>query len=308
VNIIKRLFKKFSRRKLLSKPHDLDTVKPRLVQQESDLSIVATGTDLSTILKKIENNQERIFRDFQPGHKVLVKINMNSPFPFPASTSPEMLVGVIDILLQRGIREIIAGDCTSLAYLPTKKVMRSHNLEELLSGKAKLLAFDREKWVKINIDGRYLTDIVVSQSLFLADHIINLSNMKTHVLADFSLGIKNLFGFTHPCERIAFHKDHLQEKIAELSMAIQPDLTIIDSRKLFVSGGPNEGEVEKGDRIFIGSDLLATEAMAYRYLYSVRDRLDGAEKLAKDLFEMRMFSGFGKDRLESACQKVWQEI
>jgi len=79
-------------------------------------------------------------------------------------------------------------------------------------------------------------------------------------------------GFMHPFQRIQLHKDHLQERIAELSMAVQPDISVIDARKIFIDGGPDFGKVAEAKTIIVNDDLFEADLAAYNLLFSVKNQ------------------------------------
>lgn len=55
----------------------------------------------------------------------------------------------------------------------------------------------------------------------------------------------------HPLDRYPLHRDgHLKQIIPEISLAVPPDLTLIDGRNAFITGGPHMGRAEKAG-IFI---------------------------------------------------------
>ena len=154
--------------------------------------------------------------------------------------------------------------------LPTQRVAAKAGITEVLRGKAQLICFDNEPWVRVNIGGKYLSSVVVPRMVFEVDRIIHLANMKTHSLADFSFGMKLGVGYLHPLERRELHREYLQEKVAELALAVQPDLTVIDGRKAFVCGGPVKGRVEKAGIVLWGENPLAVDVEAYRRLYALK--------------------------------------
>jgi uncharacterized protein (DUF362 family) len=91
----------------------------------------------------------------------------------------------------------------------------------------------------------------------------------------------------HPLERRELHREYLQEKVTELALAVQPDLTVIDGRKAFVCGGPINGRVEKAGIVLWGENPLAVDVEAYRRLYALKKEFDCLEKFTEDPFEMR---------------------
>jgi uncharacterized protein (DUF362 family) len=113
------------------------------------------------------------------------------------------------------------------------------------------------------------------RSAYEADKIVYLPCMKTHQLAGFSGALKLAFGFVNPGERRAFHRRHLQPKIAEINLCWQPDLIVMDGRKAFVSGGPDKGQLVEPGLVLASGDLIAidVEAMKVLLTYEAQNKL-----------------------------------
>jgi uncharacterized protein (DUF362 family) len=67
-------------------------------------------------------------------------------------------------------------------------------------------------------------------------------------------------------QREDLHSVHLEEKIAELNMAVHPDLIIMDGRKCFISGGPDVGLVKEPNIILASGDCVATDVEAIKVI------------------------------------------
>ena len=219
-----------------------------------------------------------------PEHKVLIKINLNTADPYPASTCPEMISALVGFLRKKGIHKITVGDCSAISALPTRGVARKSGVIRAVSGDAETVCFDENPWVRVHIPGQHLKYVTVPEAVFEADRIIFLSNMKTHRHAGFSFGLKLAVGFVHPLERHALHKEHLQKKIAEIALAVQPDLTIIDGRTAFITGGPEKGRTAEPGVVMLGTNPLAVDVEAYRELYRVKNKYRCLEGFPADPF------------------------
>lgn len=248
----------------------------------------------SDIFRQMREQSECLFGDFHPNDRVLIKINCNTADPYPASTDRPFLLFVLDLLSSRGITCVTVGDCSALTRLPTHQVFKASGLSSALKGKAKVVCFDEGRWVTVPIPGEYLKRVTVPECVFMTDKIIYLANCKTHRLADFSLGMKLAVGFMHPHERYALHQDHLCEKIAEISLALQPDLTIVDARYTFIDDGPDKGRVAMGNTVFAGRDMLRTDAQAYRLLYMLKKEAGCIGRFSEDPLDMTQFRHAGK--------------
>lgn len=224
---------------------------------------------------------------FKLGARVLIKINLNTSDPYPASTCPFMLAALIEFLQNRGISSIVVGDCSSISALPTRKVAKKAGILDALSGSAKMVCFDEEPWVKVRVEGEFLKEVTVPRAVYEVDRIISMANLKTHHISDFTFGLKLAVGFMHPLERYPLHRDgHLKQIIPEISLAVPPDLTLIDGRTAFITGGPHIGRAEKAGVFIMGSEQLAVDVEAYRQLYLLKKRHGCLEHFKEDPFEM----------------------
>lgn len=209
-------------------------------------------------------------RAISRGDNVLVKPNFNSPDPSPASTDLVFLRAIIEMLLAAGARVTI-GESSGGLWRPSRNVFRklgAYDLARKLG--VELIAFEDRAtdWVKIKIGGDYLSTVTMPRSAYEADRIVYLPCLKTHQLAGFSGALKLAFGFVHPGERRAFHLSHLQHKLAEVSLCWQPDLVVMDGRKAFVSGGPDQGQLVEPGLILASGDMVAIDVEAIKVILS----------------------------------------
>ena len=269
------------RRMVLKGQSEARTVKRRLAEGQVSISVYENN------LLNLNNLCQSIVPTWDRAERILVKINLNTADKYPASTDPEFLIALLDAMRDKGFKNLLVGDCSSMGALPTQRVAAKAGITEVLRGKAQLICFDNEPWVRVNIGGKYLSSAVVPGVVFEVDRIIHLANMKTHFLADFSFGMKLGVGYLHPLERWELHREYLQEKVAELALAVQPDLTVIDGRQAFVCGGPVNGRVEKAGIVLWGENPLAVDVEAYRRLYALKKEFKCLEEFLEDPFEMR---------------------
>lgn len=262
--------------------------KASLNMKGPPLVFLGSGEEPGEIFSRINSVWDAHFSHlFKPGARVLIKINLNTSDPYPASTCPSMLAVLVGFLHERGINSIAVGDCSSVSALPTRKVAQQAGILETLPGSAKMVYFDEGPWVKVRMAGQFLQEVTVPGAVYEADRIIYLANLKTHHVSDFTFGLKLAVGFMHPLERYPLHRgEHLKQKIPEISLAVQPDLTIIDGRTAFITGGPRTGRAEKAGVFIMGSEQLSVDVEAYRQLYLLKKRHGCLEHFKEDPFEM----------------------
>lgn len=224
-----------------------------------------------SILKVVE--EVGGFKKFiKKGETVLLKPNFNTADPFPASTDVEFLRTVVEILYEEGVGKVIVGE-SSTAMVNTRKVMEKLRVFylEKSANPAEIIVFDEEKWVKKKVpEGKHLKNIYLPKILESVDKLILLPCLKTHFLAQFTGALKLSVGFVKPTQRLKFHVRDLQEKIAELNKLINPDLVIMDARKVFINKGPASGEVREPNVILASESRVGVDIEGVKIIKSFK--------------------------------------
>lgn len=215
----------------------------------------------------------------RPGDTVLVKPNFNSPDAFPGSTDLEFLRAVLELLMDAGAK-LTVGESAGGLWRPTRNTATKLGALDLLAGMGmEFIPFDagETEWVEVPIEGDYLKSVTVPRVAYDADKLVYLPCMKTHKYARFALSLKLSVGFVHPGQRLALHMKNLEEKVTEINLVWQPDLIIMDGRKAFVSGGPEQGELVEPGIIMASGDMVAIDLEALKILqsYPAKNKLAG---------------------------------
>ena len=212
------------------------------------------------------------------GETILLKPNYNTADPFPGSSDPEFIKAVIDMLYKTGAGKVIVGERT--AFLHSRKVLEQAGIvkvaeeagaEVVVFGKDGWHAmFDRKGWRRVKIlGGQYLRKVSLAKEALEIEKIVYVPLIKTHHAAEFTGAIKLSMGFVKPFfDQIAFHARHLQEKLAELSLVVKPDLIIMDARKVFITGGPAKGELREPNLILASGNQVAIDVEGVKILQS----------------------------------------
>lgn len=295
-NLLRRTKRKLFKPRVMRRLESEGTANPRLrvslPGNEASFPVVYRINSLNQF-SETENALKALlydhFYDLINDKKVLVKFNLNTANPYPASVCPEMLCALVDILLALGAKEVNAGDCCTVRLLPTKKQVRKAGLEKVLQGRANVICFDDTSWMTVPVPGQYLKKVTVPRPALEAETIIALANLKTHVNAVYTGALKLLVGFMHPLERYPLHQNSLQEKIAEISLAIQPDLFVLDARTAMITGGPDHGKTIKGEVVLVGDNPLAVDLEAYKLLYNLKKQNDCLDGFKEDPFSIIQF-------------------
>ena len=249
-------------------------------------SFMSGGKALVCIEKSRKNIEARVKsavdaiggfkKAIKKGDSVLLKPNYVFPYPPPCITSLDFLLAVIKHCYGAGACQVVVGE-SSAWWIDTKNTMQKFGIVEAVRrAGAKVVFFDREKWVEVKMNSRIIQDAAFPMEAFRHDKIIFLPNMKTHRLARFTLSLKLAYGFLSRRYRtMQMHFVNLEEKIAEVNRVIHPDLIIMDGRKCFVTGGPDHGDIECPNAILASGDRIAIDAQAVKILksYNANNRL-----------------------------------
>jgi uncharacterized protein (DUF362 family) len=202
------------------------------------------------------------------GDEVLLKPNYNSADAPPASSDPEFLRLLVELLFGHGAGKVVVGE-SSWQMASTRRVMeKTGTLAKLKDSGAEIVFFDEGGWVKVNVGGKYLKTVSLAERALKVDKVVYSCCMKTHFRAEFSLSLKLAFGFTKPRERMGFHLGHLKEKLVDLNMVVHPSLIIMDGRRCFIRGGPFSGEVREPKVILASGDRVAMDVEAMKTVES----------------------------------------
>ena len=232
------------------------------------LSKISTTEDLKTDIFRAVDAIGGFNKVINKGDQVLLKPNYNSADPPPASSDPEFLKAIVELLFEQGAGKVILGESSWQGLKTRKALQQADALATLKDTGAEFAFFDEEKYVEVNAGGKYLKHVSLAERAMQAYKIVYSCCMKTHFRADFSLSLKLAFGFTKKSERNAFHIRHLKEKLVDLNLVVHPNLIIMDGRKCFIKGGPFKGEVREPNVILASGDRIAMDIESIKIIGS----------------------------------------
>lgn len=204
----------------------------------------------------------------EPGDTILVKANFNTSDPPPASSDPQFVKAVIELLYEHGAGKVVLGESSMISQSTRNTLRKTGMLQAAEEARAEVVIFDEGEWVPVETGGCYLRKVALAKAGLEAGKIVYVCCLKTHRFADFTLSLKLAVGFVRRRDRVAMHLRRLSEKLAELNLAIAPDLIIMDGRRCFISGGPSNGEVREPNLILASGDRIAMDVEALKVIQS----------------------------------------
>ena len=200
------------------------------------------------------------------GQSVLIKPNVNSDDPHPGTTNPEVVFEVVKMVREKGPKRIIVAD-RSNPWWDTLKAMKKVGIyEAAIQAGAEVIIFGKGDYVKVNPENSYhwTQGFYMPHLVRRVDHVISLPVAKTHIIADFTMGIKNWVGLIPPSDRKTLHlkereKEYFGSMLSEIHLGRKPSFLVMDATKVFVSGGPSHGDLAEPGLVIASSDLVAND-------------------------------------------------
>lgn len=228
-------------------------------------SVVITQNGAATELTKAAVNALGGMNRFvSSGEKVLIKPNasFNNDPENATTTNPQVASTVIDLCFQAGASEVFLAD--HLLQTPASRTLTRNGLKDAAENSgAQFIVLERASdFENVEVHGsRVLQNVDVASLYFDCDKFINLPILKHHSSTGSTIGMKNLMGLIW--NRSAFHRDGLHECIADLSLVIKPEVTIIDATRALMTKGPRgPGDVVEIGKVIAGTDSVAVDIAA----------------------------------------------
>jgi uncharacterized protein (DUF362 family) len=232
-------------------------------------------------------------RFVEPGNRILLKPNYNTADPPPASSDPEFVRAVIELLYEHGAGQVIVGESSKIGDNTRDNLRRAGLLQVATAAGAEVIVFDEDGWARVQVGGRDLRRVALARAALAADRIVYTCCLKTHQYADLTVSLKLAMGFVRPRDRIGMHLWRLREKLADLNLAIGPDLALVDARRCFISGGPMAGDVRTPGLILASGDRVALDVEAAKIIQSYPGHSLGEDPWALPMIRRAVALGLG---------------
>jgi len=234
------------------------------------LSIVKSENRLDAMKRSIE------LLGINPvkGKKVVLKPNFNTADPYPGSTHPETLRGLIEQLNEMGAAGITIAERSG--PVNSEHVMKELGVFEFVEKyRLEIVNIDEmlaEDMVKVTPPGSHWKDGFLVPKLFQeADCIVAAPNLKTHQYGGvFTMALKLAVGIVpktiNNYMRELHGSLHMRKMIAEVNYGYKPDLIVMDAMEAFIEAGPMTGKRKRADMFLAGTDRIAIDAVGLAIL------------------------------------------
>jgi uncharacterized protein (DUF362 family) len=224
---------------------------------ERDNIFVIYGNTPSVMVKEILS-RAKIEDQIDKNAMIGIKPNLvvAKPSSSGATTSPELVAGVIEYLQSKGFNNIIilegswVGDRTSSAFRVCgyEKLSKDYGVP--------LVDLQKDSYKPYSVGGM---EINVCDKVMEVDYLINMPVLKGHCQTRMTCALKNMKGCIPNLEKRKFHTMGLHKPIAYLNKVIKNGLIIVDGLMgdLNFEEGGNPVQM---DRVIVGRDPVLIDA------------------------------------------------
>lgn len=242
------------------------------------VSKVTANDDLKGSIMKAVDMIGGFSQIIESGDTVTLKPNLNTADPYPASSDPEFLRAIGELLIEAGAGRLRIVD-SSMFRLKTCDVADDIGLCNIVGELGiEIVYLDEHDWIRREFPkGRYMKSGAVGAPTLESGKLVVVPCLKTHRFARFTATMKSFVGWVGAKDRLRMHARRLEAKIADLASFFSPDLIVMDARKVFVTGGPTNGQVEEPNLILASGDMVSIDVEGVRILksYDAKNRLHG---------------------------------
>ena len=217
--------------------------------------------EVKSQVDKLINDLGGLEKYIKRDSKVFIKLNLvikKKPDEV-ATTHPMVLKVIAEKLLELGCK-VIVGDSPGGPYTKSslKGVYKTCGIEEVCEELGIELNYDTSEVKVENLNGKILKYMTVIKPIVDADHVINICKLKTHAMATFTGGVKNLFGVIPGVSKAEYHFKmpevvDFTEALVDICSYVSPSLTIMDGVIGMEGEGPTAG-VPRKIGVLLGSE------------------------------------------------------
>ncbi len=238
-------------------------VKSRKERQETKIK-VKRGSSPREITRSAIDALGGMKEFVKRGNNVLVKVNICGGNPhLPGSyTNPEVVEEIVSMIREAGAAPtIVDSDMIWTKFDPVADAEGWKKWAEQVN--VPLVNLAKTELVRFNFGEGSATGIVpVSKLLLEADVIISVPTMKTHLLTNVTLAMKNMYG-TFPEENKAkFHRFGIEDVVLEVNKAFTPNLIVIDGTTGGEAFGPLSSSPVDFCTVIASNDVVAADSVA----------------------------------------------
>jgi len=235
------------------------------------------------------------------GDAVLIKPALNSGNPYPATTSPEGIGAMVELLKEKGAGRVIVSDMSGIEHVKltpeglkgsSRALMHASGMAQAaLEAGAELYFPEEAGWDAFfedhPVDDTYWKGgIMMPNILQEVDHIVLMPRCSRHLLLGSSLGMKSAVGYWRTDSRLEYHKiaSTIQEKTADANtvkcLRDKQRLVLTTATQIITTKGPDDGFVAQPETglVIASESIVAHDMVSLAWLLHNRRAMSESER------------------------------
>jgi len=204
-------------------------------------------------------------RYVKKGQTVLVKPNIGwDVIPEKAAnTNPHLVKRIIEHCYAAGAKKVYVFDHTCDKW---EKCYKNSEIERAVKEANGVMAPGNAEsyYQKVEVkEGKSLKETKVHELILQSDVFINVPVLKSHDSSKLTISMKNLMGIVW--DRQWWHRNNLNQCIADFPTWRKPDLNIVDAYRVMMAHGPkgvSVDDVKNMKSLLISDDIVAVDTAA----------------------------------------------
>jgi uncharacterized protein (DUF362 family) len=274
-----------------------------------NLFAASTGTDTHYDLTAVMGGEPDVMFDkailamggiekfVKQNQTVVVKPNIgwDAPPERASNTNPVLIKRIIEHCIKAGAKDVYVFDNTCDNW---QKCYSNSGIEKAVkdAGGKMVPGNSESNYHPVQIkNGKKLKDAKEHELILSADVFINVPILKNHGGASMTISMKNLMGIVW--DRRYWHKNDLQQCIADYTTYRKPTLNVVDAYRIMKNNGPKGVSVDDTvimKSLVISQDIVAADAAA--------TKLFGLDP--KSIDHIRIASEMGVGRMDLENMKI----
>jgi len=265
------------------------TPMPTPIETSALVSVVkgTSATNRRALVEKALESIGGIQKILPNGSRVLVKPNVGF-YSRDATTEPDVVASMVEIVKKTNPEALIVGDSSMRGYDTTHAFEFSGIAEAVknLGFECRNLAKDSVETLDIP-NGVAIRKVSTYRTVRESTFIISVPKLKRHSTTTVTISLKNMLGLITDDEKGRFHREGIDQSIADLNSALKPNLVVIDATRVMTDTGPTGGEMVELNTIIASRDPVAADLIAAERLFALegasspKDAADGIVHIQK---------------------------
>jgi uncharacterized protein (DUF362 family) len=285
--------------------------------QQVALAGVKEGAEEGVLISAVKDAAQSAtdFGWLSKGDAVLIKPALNSGNPYPATTSPEGIRAMVELLKEKGAGRVIVSDMSGIEHVKltpeglkgsSRELMHASGMAQAALEAGAELHFPEEAgwdafFEDYPVDATFWkAGIMMPSILQEVDHIVLMPRCSRHLLLGSSLGMKCAVGYWRTDSRLEYHKmaSTIQEKTADANtvecLRDKQRLVLTTATQILTTLGPDDGFVAKPETglVIASESIVAHDMVSLAWLLHNRRAMSDEEKAgSRDPYQRQVVVG-----------------